>query len=81
MPRVLGWLYGVVRFLISEVPLYHDGHVGFDPKNADFVAPCPSSCRIQGYLAHKTLPLPLGPPRHGPTVGSYGVAITSVQHR
>ena len=35
--------------------------------------------RIQGYLAHKKTPTPLGPPydpRHGPTVGSYGVAVS-----
>ena len=30
---------------------------------------------VQGYLAHKKTPTPLGPPqdpRHRPTVGSYG---------
>jgi len=34
---------------------------------------------IQGYLAHKKTPTPLGPPqdpRHRPTVGSYGVAVS-----
>ena len=34
---------------------------------------------VQGYLAHKKLPPPLGPPyqsRHGPTVGSYGVVVS-----
>ena len=34
---------------------------------------------VQGYLAHKKPPFPLGPPyepRHGPTVGSYGVAVS-----
>ena len=35
--------------------------------------------RIQGHLAHKTTPTPLGPPYdpgHGPTVGSYGAAVS-----
>ena len=35
--------------------------------------------RVQGYLAHKKPPPPLGPPkqpRHGPTVGSYGVGVS-----
>ena len=34
---------------------------------------------VQGYLAHKKTPPPLGPPynpRHGYTVGSYGVAVS-----
>ena len=34
---------------------------------------------LQGHLAHKTPPPPLGPPwepRHGPTVGSYGVGVS-----
>ena len=34
---------------------------------------------VQGYLAHKKPPSPLGPPyepKHGPTVGSYGVAVS-----
>ena len=34
---------------------------------------------LQGYLAHKKPPPPLGPPwetRHGPTVGSNGVAFS-----
>ena len=34
---------------------------------------------LQGYLADKKPPPPLGPPqepRHGPTVGSYGVAVS-----
>ena len=34
---------------------------------------------IQGYLAHKKQPTPLGPPlepRRGPTVGSYGGAVS-----
>ena len=37
---------------------------------------------LQGYLAHKKLPPPLGPPwetRHGPTVGSYEVTISYKQ--
>ena len=32
-------------------------------------------CSVQGYLAHKKTPTPLGPPwgsRHHPTVGSQG---------
>jgi hypothetical protein len=35
--------------------------------------------QIQGYLAEKKTPRPLGPPqepRHGPTEGSYGVAVS-----
>ena len=35
---------------------------------------------LQGYIAHKKPPPPLGPPteiRHGPTVGSFGVAVSS----
>ena len=34
---------------------------------------------IQGYLAHKKTPTPLGPPqdpRHRPTLGSYGGAFS-----
>ena len=34
---------------------------------------------LQGYLAHKKPPPPLGPPqgpRHSPTVGSYGEAVS-----
>jgi len=34
---------------------------------------------LQGYLAHKKTPNPLGPPegpRHSPTVGSYGGAVS-----
>jgi len=34
---------------------------------------------VQGYLAHKKTPPPLGPPkgpRHSPTVGSYGEAFS-----
>ena len=34
---------------------------------------------VQGYLAHKKSPTPLGPPKdpaHMPTVGSYGVAFS-----
>ena len=39
----------------------------------------PLQAELQGYLAHKKLPTPLGlpqGPRHGPTVGSYGVAVS-----
>ena len=52
------------RFLVSEVPLYR---------------PFPAEKRhegtelVQGYLAHKETPAPLGPPedpRQRPTVGS-----------
>jgi len=38
-----------------------------------------NSTPLQGYLAHKIPPPPPGPPyepRHGPTVGSYGVAVS-----
>ena len=38
-----------------------------------------SFTRVHGYLAHKKTPTPLGPPqdpRHGPTVESYGVAVS-----
>jgi len=39
----------------------------------------PSCDSVQGYLAHKKTPTRLGPPqepRHGPTVGSYAVAVS-----
>ena len=35
---------------------------------------------LQGYLPHKKLPTPIGPPqgpKRGPTVGSYGAAVSS----
>ena len=37
---------------------------------------------LQGYLAHKKMPTPLGPPtdpRHRPTVGSYGGAFSDAR--
>ena len=39
----------------------------------------PCLARLQGYLAHKNPPTPLGPPsgpRHSPTVGSYGEQVS-----
>jgi len=36
-------------------------------------------CVLQGYFAHKKTPTPLGPlygPEHGPTVGSWGAAVS-----
>ena len=41
------------------------------------------SHHIQGYLAHKKPPPPLGPsqkPRHCPTVGSYGVVVSYARY-
>ena len=41
--------------------------------------PGPADSLIPRYLTHKKTPTPLGPPnepRHGPTVGSYGVAVS-----
>ena len=40
-------------------------------------APAAPAADVQGYLTVKKPPTPLGPPeepRHGPTVGAYGVA-------
>ena len=39
-------------------------------------------CGLQGYLAHKKQPPPLGPPqdpRYGPTVGSQGGPVSHVR--
>jgi len=38
---------------------------------------------LQGYLAHKKPPAPIGPPhgpKHGPTVGSKRAAVSYEQH-
>ena len=55
---------------MSEVPLY------LKTKCTDL----PSLlCGLQGYLANKKTPTPLGPPldpRHRPTVGSLGGAVS-----
>ena len=45
----------------------------------EYTTPSPLCFRIQGYLAHKKTPIPLGTPwghRHRLTVGSYGEAFS-----
>ena len=70
MPGSLQRSWGGWRFLMGEVPLYV------------FTAearPLHQPSTQQGYLAHKQTPAPRGPPwepRHGPTAGSYGVAVS-----
>ena len=57
---------------MSEVPLY----LYCEQRPLSLKWPV-GSYALQGYLAHKKQPPPLGPPqepRHGPTVGSYGGA-------
>ena len=52
------------------------------PENLTAQYPDSEAKPLQGYLAHKTQPPPLGPPYepgHDPTVGSYGVAVSHKQ--
>ena len=59
-------------FLISEVPL-HNSHVSHTRRGKERTIRT-----LQGYLAHKKQPNPLGPPSgpsHRPTVGSQGGAV------
>jgi len=58
--------------LISEVPLYGSPWMAFNTFSR--------SLTERGYLAHDNTPPPLEPPwepRYGPTVGSYGLAVSS----
>jgi len=52
MPRVVGGSWGVGVLLLARYP-YRQRVTG-----VSFFAPVP----LQGYLAHKKLALPLGPP-------------------
>ena len=82
--------FGMRLYLISRVWGLESRFWGFEYgigglglrvrlKAREVCGPSPRVRRLHGFFAHKKPPHPLGPqwePRHGPTVGSYGVAVS-----
>ena len=84
MHMALWWSLGGGRFLMSEVPLRGQGEAACARPESGYgywLPPYGTAYHraLQGYLVHKKSPNPIGPPYgrgHGPTVGSYGVAVS-----
>ena len=69
--------FGVVRLVLLEDLHGALGHLDLEHQEVLHLAQ--QAHLVQGHLARKKLPPPLGPqydPRHVPTVGSYGVAVS-----
>jgi len=56
MPRAIWWSQGGGLFLMREVPLYRGSPSCRKPKSE-----VDHEASLQGYLAHKKTPTPLGP--------------------